>query len=94
MRVVRSTTFKLNGRIDKVEVELTSEDLLPNEAAAPAPLHPQILDIRAEKYLLWTLVRVGKVPTVQASQQLEVLDLELKKLMSAKSRPKLRKRVN
>lgn len=61
MKVTRGRTFEKDGAWEKLEVELTTEDLLPTEAALEAHLQPLLLEIRADQQLVSFTHRLGEM---------------------------------
>lgn len=61
MKVTRGRTFEKDGAWEKLEVELSTDDLLPAEAALEAHLQPLLLEIRADQQLVSFTHRLGEM---------------------------------
>jgi len=93
MRVMRGQTFEgPNGVWEKIEVELDSNDLLPDEKAAADQVKLQLLEIRADKHLLLFMSRSNRIDSQEAKSKLAELDMYKKKLLEIKAKPILRPR--
>lgn len=94
MRVMRGKTFEgKKGVWEKIEVELDSTDLLPEELEVPKSLQLQLLEIRADRNLVIFLERHGHLPPKKALAHIEDLDNLRKKILSHKPKPSLRTRA-
>lgn len=61
MKVTRGRTFEKDGAWEKLEVELSTDDLLPAEAALEPHLQPLLLEIRADQQLVSFTHRLGEM---------------------------------
>jgi hypothetical protein len=61
MKVTRGRTFEKDGAWEKLEVELSTADLLPAEAALEPHLQPLLLEIRADQQLISFTHRLGEM---------------------------------
>lgn len=73
MKVTRGRTFEKDGAWEKLEVELSTDDLLPEEAALEPNLQPLLLEIRADQQLVSFSHRLGAMPTTEMREASEVL---------------------
>lgn len=73
MKVTRGRTFEKDGAWEKLEVELTTEDLLPTEAALEAHLQPLLLEIRADQQLVSFTHRLGEMSDEDMGGSLDVI---------------------
>lgn len=73
MKVTRGRTFELEGVWEKVEVELTTDDLLPEESAVEAHLRPLLLEIRADQQIVSFAHRLGSIDDVKAREASDAL---------------------
>ena len=93
MRVMRGKTFEgEKGVWEKIEVELDTDDLLPEEQIAADQVKLQLLEIRADKHLLLFLSRSNKISKDDAQQQLKELNEYRDKLLSIKQKTTLKPR--
>lgn|SRR3990167_11155994 len=93
MRVMRGKTFEnKKGIWEKIEVELDSSDLLPDELAAPQFIQPVLLEIRAEKHLLAYMQRTGKFTDGELKGFLTELEDYRKQVMAIKPKQALRRK--
>jgi len=93
MRVMRGKTFESKkGVWEKIEVELDSTDLLPDEENAPKQVQLQLLEVRADKNLILFMLRHGKISRKEADSLLEKLMAHKSDLMSIKPKMELRRR--
>ena len=93
MRVMRGKTFEGNkGVWEKIEVELDSNDLLPDEIDAPKQIQLQLLEIRADRNLILFMSRHDRITKKEATKLLSELQDYKKDLLSIGSKPELRRR--
>jgi len=93
MRVMRGKTFEgKRGLWEKIEVELDSGDLLPEELAAPQQVQLQLLELRADKNLVLFLHRQGQIDLDTATSLIEELEGHRKGLLDLRPKPTLRTR--
>lgn len=93
MRVMRGKTFEgKKGVWEKIEVELDSTDLLPEELEVPKSLQLQLLEIRADRNLVIFLERHGHLSSKKALEHIEALDSLRKKILTHKPKPSLKMR--
>jgi len=93
MRVMRGKTFEgKKGVWEKIEVELDSSDLLPDEQAAPKQFQLQLLEIRADRNLILFMKRHDRINEKEAHALLEELKINREQLMDLTPKPTLRKR--
>ena len=93
MRVMRGKTFEgEKGVWEKIEVELDTNDLLPDEQTAADQVKLQLLEIRADKHLLLFLSRANKIPKEEAQSQLKSLNDYRDKLLNIKPKTSLKPR--
>lgn len=93
MRVMRGKTFEgKRGVWEKIEVELDSTDLLPEEQAAPKKLQIQLLEIRADRNLVIFLERFGQLSSEKAKEMIVELDTLRTHILNHKPRPSLNQR--
>lgn len=70
MKVLRGKYFEdEDGVWQKIEVELTEDDLLSEEAEAPDHTKPTLLEIRAEQYINAFLAREGVISEEQLADK-------------------------
>jgi hypothetical protein len=92
MKVVRSTTFQ-NGTIwEKIEVELDSSDLLPEEQIVPDHAKAQLLELRIDKHITMHLLRHGQLTKDEAAAKISELDGYRNTLLKLKPAQTLRRR--
>jgi len=93
MRVVRGKTFQgKSGVWEKIEVELDSSDLLPDEQAASDHVHAQLLEVRIDKHLIMHLLRHEQVTKEEAAEQVAEADAHRIALLKIKPKKLLRRR--
>ena len=93
MRVVRGKTFQgKTGVWEKIEVELDSSDLLPDEQAASEHVHVQLLEVRIDKHLIVHLLRHGQLTKDEAAIQLAEIESHRNTLLKIKPKKLLRRR--
>jgi len=93
MRVVRGKTFQgKTGVWEKVEIELDTSDLLPDEQAASAHVHAQLLEVRIDKHLIVHLLRHGQITKDEAATQLAEIEAHRSTLLKVKPKKLLRRR--
>lgn len=94
MRVMRGKTFEgKRGVWEKIEVELDSTDLLPEETDAPKQVQLQLLEVRADKNIVIFLHRHGKLSTDETKNLLAELDHHRDNLLSLKPPTTLKRRA-
>ncbi|MCW4026121.1 MAG: hypothetical protein NWE76_01390 [Candidatus Bathyarchaeota archaeon] len=90
MRVVRGRSFVDDAGVwHKVEVELSSDDLLPEEQKSGLSSHATLLELRAEQYVLASLTRSGFITEAQAKEEIVYINSIRDSLIS---KPTLRKK--
>lgn len=90
MRVLRGKTYESKkGVWEKIEVELDSNDLLPEEQDAPQEVQIQLLQLRADKNIILFMKRSGKLSKEESTALLEELSDYRKALISARPKPAL-----
>lgn len=97
MRVMRGKTFEgKDGVWEKIEVELDSGDLLPDEQSAADQVKLQLLEVRADKHLLLFLSRSGRISKEEAKAKLDELESYKAQLLKIRKKPTLvpRRREN
>lgn len=93
MRVLRGKSYEAKrGVWEKIEVELDSNDLLPDEQTAPLEIQVQLLELRADRNIVLFMRRAGKLTKEEAEDLLAELSAYRKTLMSLKPQPELRLR--
>ena len=93
MRVMRGKTFEgSRGVWEKIEVELDSSDLLPEESSAPKQVQLQLLEVRADKNIVLFLHRQGKLSNDETKAHLAELDHHRENLMSLRPKSSLKVR--
>lgn len=93
MRVMRGKTFEgKRGVWEKIEVELDSTDLLPEETSAPKQVQLQLLEVRADRNIILFLHRQGKLSNDEAKTLLAELDHHRDNLLSLRPKPTLKAR--
>lgn len=94
MRVLRGKTYQVKkDSWDKIEIELDSNDLLPDEQGAPLEVQAQLLELRADKNIVLFMRRSGKLSQEEAENLLSELAEHRKVLLSLKAKPQLRVRA-
>lgn len=73
MKVTRGRTFEKDGAWEKLEVELSTDDLLPEEAALEPNLQPLLLEIRADQQLVSFAHRLGAMSSEDMHEASKVL---------------------
>jgi len=90
---MRGKTFEgKRGVWEKVEVELDSSDLLPDELAAPPQVQLQLLEVRAERNLILFLRRSSHITKEEADALLSELKDYRDQLVSINPKVALRRR--
>lgn len=76
MKITRGKTFHVKKtRVwEKIEVELDSTDLLPEEQGVAEKFKPTLLEIRAEKQLIVSMERLGQISTEEAQRLAKTLE--------------------
>lgn len=93
MRVMRGKTFEAkNGMWEKIEVELDSNDLLPEEKNSPPQVQMQLLEVRADYNLVLFLARHGHMSKEAAQEKLDELKEIKEHLMKLKPPVALKRR--
>lgn len=94
MRIMRGKTFEgKRGQWEKIEIELDSSDLLPDEASAAPEIKVQLLELRAEKNIVIFMQRQGKITKNEAEALISELSTQRKTLLTLKPKPVLRQRA-
>lgn len=75
MRIVRAKSFEdRNGDWQKIEVEMTSDDLLKEELEASAASQPTLLELRAELFIIASMHRLGNISSEEAQKLAENIE--------------------
>lgn len=75
MRVVRAKSFEdKNGDWQKIEIEMTSDDLLKEELDASPASRPTLLELRAELFLIASMHRLGNISAAEAQKSAENIE--------------------
>jgi len=94
MRVMRGKTFEgKRGVWEKIEVELDTSDLLPDEQAASPQVQLQLLEVRAERNLILFLRRSNHITQEEADSLLSELKDYRDQLVSIQPKVALRRRT-
>ena len=93
MRVTRSTTFQRSDKTwEKIEIELDSSDLLPEELLVPDHVKAQLLELRIDKHIVMHLLRNSVLTQEESASRIAELDGYRASLLKMKAPPVLRKR--
>jgi hypothetical protein len=83
MKVTRGRSFQNEaGSWEKLEVELTTDDLLTEEISIEKHLHPLMLEIRADQQIVSFSHRLGNISEAQAKAESEKLKVARKRVLA------------
>jgi len=93
MKVARGKTFQNeNGVWEKIEIELDTSDLLPDELAASEQVQAQLLEARIDKHLIMHLYRHNQLTKDEATEQIAANDAHRAALLKVRPKTLLKRR--